>query len=351
MKPAWRRVGELLRRTDPVWRSRLVAEARTLTDRYFGRAVSLYAPLYLADYCDNACVYCGFNCSRSMSRHLLDPEQQLREMDRIAAMGIRDILLLTGESRVHTPPSYLAQAIRLARERFLTVSLEVYPLEEDEYRGLVDLGLDGVTVYQETYNRERYALLHPRGRKADYDYRLHTPERAARAGVRTVSIGALLGLSPLEGDLEALYAHLDDLTHRFPETDFRLAFPRLLPVEGDDHGYCFVDDDTFVHVVALTRILFPWSGISISTREAADMRDRLLEVGVNRLSAGSHTEVGGYGENPDADPQFSIRDVRSPDEMIRVLRAKGFDPVHADWLPSGGGTEEGVLRDERGIHR
>lgn len=316
---------------------RLARQARDITRRHFGSAISLYAPLYLANFCDNQCVYCGFQHNEPIRRTALNPEQMRREMQAIRGMGIRNILLLTGESRKHTPLSYIGGAATMAREFFSGVHLEIYPLEVEEYRELYRLGADGVTIYQETYDRERYRLLHTGGRKRDYEYRRQTPERIARAGLRFISLGVLLGLSDPAQDAISLFQHLEWLERHYPGVEYGLSFPRLAPLATPhpDVQYYPVPDVVLVTLICLARILFPRVGITLSTRENAGMRDHAIHFGVTRLSAASRTVVGGYAAETEheKDPQFQVRDDRSVKEIADMLRNQGFDPVFTDWRP------------------
>ncbi|MBP7865122.1 MAG: 2-iminoacetate synthase ThiH [Acidobacteria bacterium] len=315
----------------------LAGRAARLTRQYFGRAVSLYAPLYLSNYCENRCLYCGFHQGRGIRRQKLDRDGMRREMGAVAAMGIRSILLLTGESRVHTPPEYIRGAVEEARAFFPAIAVEIYPLEEDEYRDLVAAGVDGVTLYQETFARDRYARVHPEGRKADYDWRLDAPRRMAKAGIRTIQLGALMGLWDPAEDAAALFSYLHDMEKHFPGVEYSLSFPRIVPVNAS-LDYFPVSDEGLVKLLALARLEFPRVGISLSTRERARMRDHALEIAVTRLSAASRTTVGGYGDavaaaEEDAGDagQFEVRDSRSVAEIVAMLRERGFDPVFTDW--------------------
>jgi len=319
----------------------MTRRASALTRRHFGRAVSLYAPLYLSNYCDGGCAYCGFNRFRPLRRRRLSLSEMDREMEALSASGIRSVLMLTGESPAMTPPGYLLAAVARARRRFVNVALEVYPLEEEEYRRLVEAGVDGITLFQETYDRSRYRELHPVGRKADYDFRRLAPERMARAGVRAITLGVLLGLADAAQDSYSLFAHLESLQRRFPGVGYRLSFPRVIPVDDSTFDPILVSDRTLVRLIVSARVLFPRVGITLSTRENAGFRDRALEIGVDRISAGSRTEVGGYTRSRPASGQFAIRDNRTTEEVVMMLKQRGFDPVFSDWCPVGGVVAEG----------
>lgn len=310
----------------------LAQKARETTLHYFGRAVSIYAPLYLSNYCDNHCLYCGFKRDKNVRRKRLSVEEMHVEMQRVAEAGIQSILLLTGESRTRSPVGYIKDAVQTAAQYFANISIEVYPLAEEEYRELFQAGVDGVTIYQETYHRERYKELHLKGKKADYDFRLNTPDRIARSGIRMISMGVLLGLSEVAEDIHNLFQHLDRLERQYPGVEYSLSFPRIVPI-NNSIDYVDVPDVMLIKLICLARILFPRVGINLSTRERAHIRDHALPVGVTRISAASKTSVGGYslGDNLHEDPQFEVIDSRSVQEIVDMLNANGFDPVFTDW--------------------
>jgi len=311
----------------------LAQEAARLTRQQFGRAISLYAPLYLSNFCSSHCTYCGFNSHYKIQRMKMSPEQYRKEMQFIHAKGIRNILMLTGESYTHTPLSYLKEAAQIASEYFQGIALEVHPMETADYKELFAVGVDGITVFQETYDRTRYAQVHLSGFKKNYDFRYATPARAAQAGIRQISLGVLLGLSDVVNDVTALYQHLQELEKSFPGVEYAVCFPRLRPIKTESLVKCDVDDIQFVKIIALTRILFPRAGVNISTRESPKLRDHLLEIAVTRMSARVNTSVGGYTllKEKEQDPQFDIKDERSVDEIVQLLKSKNFDPVFTDW--------------------
>ncbi len=315
----------------------LAQEARRVTGQHFGRTISLYAPLYLSNYCSSYCTYCGFHSRNRIQRIKLTPDQMHPEMAKVAQTGIENILLLTGESYKLTPLSYLKEAVDVAKQYFTSISLEVHPMKRHEYQELFLHGVDGVTVYQETYDRTRYQEVHLSGLKSNYDYRYETPERAAGAGIRQISMGILLGLADVSKDLYTLYQHLHDMEKSYPGVEYSLSFPRLRPIKGEEFAVCCVDDVAFIKIICLSRILFPRVGINLSTRESPCLRDHLLGLGVTRISAGSNTSVGGYTLLPpeDQNPQFDIEDTRSVAEIVEMLKARNFDPVFTDWRPIG----------------
>ncbi|MCA9393611.1 MAG: 2-iminoacetate synthase ThiH [Candidatus Omnitrophica bacterium] len=311
----------------------LAREAKELTERQFGRTIALYAPLYLSNFCSSHCTYCGFHSKNRITRFKLTPEQMHREMAFLARQGIENVLLLTGESYKVTPLSYLKEAVGVARDYFPSIALEVHPMDEEDYRALFEAGADGITVYQETYDRQRYTEVHLSGIKADYNFRYRAPARAAAAGMRTIAMGILLGLADITEDLCALYSHLRAMEKTYPGVEYSLSFPRLQPIKDVDFIRANVDDATFVKIICLTRILFPRVGINLSTRETPALRDRILEFGITRMSAGSNTAVGGYTliDRDRQDPQFDIEDGRGVDDVVAMLKARNFDPVFTDW--------------------
>jgi len=321
----------ILNNNDREFIESLARRARALTVRYFGRVVSLYAPLYLANFCDNRCLYCGFNRDKGIERMKLTVEEMRAEMEKVAASGIQNILLLTGDSRGVTSVEYIKTGVETAGDYFPGISLEVYPLEVEEYRELFSAGVDGVTIYQETYDRERYRMLHAAGKKTDYDYRYKTPERIAKSGIRMINMGVLLGLSEISGDIFALFSHLEWMERHYPGVEYTLSFPRLIPLEDSEVEYFDVSDITLIKLICLARILFPRVGINLSTRERAFIRDHALPLGVTRISAASRTTVGGYALHRCNDSQFDVMDRRSVGEIVGMLKQAGFDPVFTDW--------------------
>lgn len=324
-------VSDFLASKDPVLLEQFATRAGRITATQFGKVISLYAPIYLSNYCENNCVYCGFRSACGLKRKKLTPDQIESEMKIVAGSGIKNILLLTGESRKMSPVSYLMDAVKIAVKYFSSISLEVYPLDTEEYKALYMAGVDGVTVYQETYDRIRYDKLHLSGKKKDYDYRYKTPERVALSGIRMISMGILTGLAKLEDDLYDLFEHLGLMERNYPGIEYSVSFPRLIVEPGDETDYHEITDIDLVKSIILTRLNFPRVGINLSTRENASLRDHALHFGITRISAASNTSVGGYVEGVQEDPQFRVKDLRSIKEIEQILRAKGFDPVYTDW--------------------
>jgi len=322
----------LLSRQAQPFLEQMARKASRLTHQYFGRTIGMYAPMYIADYCTNYCTYCGFSAAVDFKRTKLSLTEIEQEAAAISRSGIRHILVLTGEAPAKTPMSYLLGAVEILKKYFSSVALEIFPMDEEEYRLLNQAGADSLTVYQEVYDQDIYREVHPKGRKADYGYRLLTPERGARAGFRALNIGTLFGLG--EPQSEAFFAalHAKYLEHEFPEVEISLSLPRMTKAKGGIKPKNILDDRGFVQCMLAWRLFMPRLGLTVSTRESADFRDRLLHLGATRFSAGSKTDVGGYAsQHNDATPQFEITDQRSVDEVAAMIRKSGYQPVFKDW--------------------
>lgn len=311
----------------------LASAAKKTTEQYFGRTIGLYAPLYISNYCENLCVYCGFHSGNMLTRKKLGPEEMERECIALSKTGIQDILILTGGSRAQTPVSYIKDSVLIAKRHFPDISIEVYPLQTEEYRDLYLAGVDGVALYQETYNKALYARLHLEGEKKDFGYRFNAIERIAKSGIRHVSMGVLLGLSDWREDVYALFRHLDSIWRKYPGIEYSLSFPRLKKIKGDANSYVKVSDIDMLKIISTARLLFPRTGINLSTRESGSFREKLLGFGVTKMSAGSKTSVGGYAADALAGKgeQFRVNDKQSSSQVRSMLIKNGFDPVFTDW--------------------
>jgi len=308
----------------------MARRARDITRSRFGGGVTLFTPLYVSNICDNRCLYCSFAHQNRIKRRHLSLDEVREEASRIAATGLRHILMLTGESRRAAPAEYLRDCVAVLREYFSSISVEVYPLDESEYAELVGAGADGLTVYQETYDRAVYASLHAGGPKADFEYRLLAPERGCAAGMRSVTVGALLGLARPLRDAFFSGLHARHILDRHPSVEVSASFPRIRPQAGEFEPEFTVDDRTFVQYMTAFRLFMPSAGITVSTREPAAFRDAILPLGPTKMSAGVSTAVGGRGGRP-SDAQFEIADGRSVEEMKKDLLSYGFQPVLVDW--------------------
>ena len=310
----------------------MAQRAHRLTVQYFGRTIVLFIPLYISNYCSNECVYCGFNRRHVIRRRKLSLKQIEAEAQAIAATGMQHLLLLTGEAVEVTPLDYLEDAVRLLKHYFASVAIEMFPMRERQYHRLKNAGVDGLTIYQEIYDRQQYARLHKAGPKTNYRFRLDAPERGAKAGFRMVNIGALMGLGEVRREAFFSGLHACYLSDNYPQTDISISLPRFNSAAGDYKPQYHADETTFVQLITALRCFLPRAGITLSTRESARFRDHLIRLGVTRYSAGSCTGVGGYAETvPDDTPQFEITDQRSVRQVVRAIKDLGYQPVYKDW--------------------
>lgn len=310
----------------------MAQQAAQLTIQRFGRTIQLYAPLYVSNVCINSCVYCGYNRTTEFQRTRLPIDQAMADAQVIADEGFRHLLLVSGEDRQFVTTDYLCELARKLRGRFSSLSIEIYPMSEEEYRTVFDAGIDGVTLYQETYSRDLYAKYHPAGPKQDYDLRLDSPDRFAAAGMRRIGLGALLGLADWRLETLALAEHASYLMRRYWRSQVSFSFPRLRPafkVRSDwPH---LVSDRELVQMMLALRLCFADAGIVLSTREQPDFRDRLIGLCITRISAGSKTNPGGYTGHKETTEQFEVADTRTPAQIERVIRACGKEAVWKDW--------------------
>ncbi len=311
----------------------MAARATWETRKHFGNSVQLFTPLYIANYCENHCVYCGFNCHNRIVRGRLSAAEIEEELQAIAATGLREILLLTGESRHQSGVGYIGEAVRLAARYFSTVSLEIYPLNTDEYAYLHQCGADFVCVYQETYNPDRYEQVHRRGPKRVYPYRFHAQERALRGGMRGVAFGALLGLDDFRSDAFAVGLHAHFLQQKYPRAEISFSVPRLRPyINNAANNANDVRERQLLQVMLAYRLFMPFAGITISTRERAGFRDHVIGMAATKISAGVCVGVGGHQAAEKGDEQFEIADPRSVAEVHRTILARGLQPVYTDYV-------------------
>ncbi len=305
--------------------------AHRLTVRHFGWTIQLYTPLYLANYCANYCVYCGFSAANIIPRRQLSlPEVEL-EAQVIAETGLQHLLILTGESREHSSVSYIKDCVAILRKHFSSISIEIYPLSGEEDAELIAAGVDGLTIYQEVYDEAVYSRLHPRGPKRDYRFRLEASERAGQAGIRTINIGALLGLNDWRSEVFLTGMHAAYLQKRFPDIEISVSLPRMRPQYGDYEPQRPVSDIGLVQSILALRLFLPRVGITISTRESAQLRDNLIKLGVTKMSAGSSTAIGGHTDAIDGIGQFEISDKRTVADMRTAISNYGYKPVLKDW--------------------
>lgn len=309
----------------------IAIKTNAITVREFGKTVQLYTPLYLSNYCKNRCTYCGFNVEHNILRTKLTEEEILLEGKKIRELGIKHILLLTGGDRVNTPLSYITRAVKLLDSIFDSISIEMYAMTEKEYKTLCDLGVDNVTIYQETYSRKIYSEVHLKGEKSSFDFRLEAPERAAKSGARSVNLGVLLGLHDPIKDFFMAALHCEYIKNLYPGCDVAISLPRIKEATGGFIPKEIVCDRTLTKLIMAYRLFIPRGGISLSTRESAKLRDSLLPLGITKMSAQSKTSVGGH-DSKKSDKQFEISDKRSVLELDKDLRNRGYQPVYKDWV-------------------
>lgn len=319
----------------------MARKAHGETQRHFGNTVYLFTPLYIANYCENYCVYCGFNCYNHIQRMKLTMEQIQHEMEIIAQSGMEEILILTGESRAQSDVAYIGEACKLARKYFRMVGLEIYPVNTEEYRYLHQCGADYVTVFQETYDTDKYEQLHLLGHKRVWPYRFDAQERALRGGMRGVAFSALLGLSDFRKDALATGLHAYLLQRKYPAAEISLSCPRLRPIVNNDKiNPLDVGERELCQVLCAYRLFLPFAGITVSSRESARFRDGIVKIAATKVSAGVSTGIGDHEEKytgkstgaQQGDEQFEIADARSFDEMYRDMDGEGLQPVLNDYL-------------------
>ena len=311
----------------------MARRAQAETRKHFGNSVQMFTPLYIANYCENYCVYCGFNCHNKIRRAKLDAKEIERELQAIAATGLQEILLLTGESRSMSPVSYIGETARCARKYFRVIGVEIYPLNVEEYAYLHACGVDYVTVFQETYDADKYKTLHLGGHKRIFPYRLNAQERALMGGMRGVGFAALLGLSDFRRDAFATGLHAHLIQRKYPHAEIAFSCPRLRPIINNDKvGPKDVHEPQLLQVVCAYRIFMPFASITISTRERADFRDNIIGIAATKISAGVDVGIGGHSGEEKGDEQFEISDERSVEEVYDAICRHGLQPVMADYL-------------------
>lgn len=319
----------------------MAEKARLETRKHFGNTVYLFTPLYIANYCENYCVYCGFNCYNDIKRMKLNMEQIEKEMRVIAESGMEEILILTGESRSKSGIEYIGEACKLARKYFRMVGLEIYPVNTDEYKYLHECGADYVTVFQETYDSDRYEQLHLMGHKRVFPYRIEAQERALMGGMRGIACSALLGLSDFRKDAFASALHVYYLQRKYPHAEISLSCPRLRPIINNEQiNPLDVHEKQLCQVLCAYRIFLPFCGITVSSRESETFRNGIVKICATKVSAGVSTGIGDHeskytgkeNDSAEGDEQFEINDVRSFRQMYKDMSAEGLQPVLNDYL-------------------
>jgi len=308
----------------------LAQKALQLTIKRFGKTISFYVPLYLSNECESICVYCGFSKTRKIKRMTLNYSQIEYNFQVLQSKGFDNILLVTGESRKLFGVEQITKSVALAKKYFTFVAIEVFAMEEDEYKKIIDAGCDGITIYQEVYNKDIYQKMHLEGDKKDYIYRLNTPDRALKAGFRKIGIGVLLGLSDPLFEIRALATHVRYLQKKYWRSEISLSFPRIRPENILAKVPFFITDKRLIQIICALRVYFPDVSFVLSTRENSQIRDHLLGLGITQMSAESATSPDGY-TGGDSGRQFMISDERKLNEMLKVIRENGYDPVLKDW--------------------
>jgi 2-iminoacetate synthase len=313
----------------------MAKRAKLETRKHFGNSVYMFTPLYIANYCENYCIYCGFNCHNKIKRARLNAEEIEKEMQSIAKTGLQEILLLTGESRSMSDVSYIGEACKIARKYFNVVGVEVYPMNSDEYAYIHECGADFVTVFQETYNSDKYETLHLAGHKRIFPYRFNAQERAIKGGMRGVGFAALLGLDDFRKDAFATGLHAYLLQRKYPHAEIALSCPRLRPIINNDKiNPKDVHEKQLLQIITAYRIFLPFANITISTRECARFRDNVIGLAATKISAGVSVGIGGHSEEEEAkgDEQFEISDGRSVSEISDAIGNRGLQAVMSDYI-------------------
>lgn len=302
-----------------------------LTQKRFGKVIQLYVPLYLSNECQNICTYCGFSLDNKIRRRTLTEPELMREVEAIKGMGYEHVLLVTGEANGTVGVPYFKKVLQRIGPYFAHVSMEVQPLEQQDYQELIPLGLNTVLVYQETYHREEYRKHHPKGKKSNFLYRLQTPDRLGRAGIHKIGLGVLFGLEDWRTDSFFTALHLEYLERTYWKTRYSISFPRLRPFSGGLAPKVEMTDKELVQLICAYRLFNQEVELSLSTRETQKLRDHLIKLGITAMSAGSKTNPGGYAVDTQSLEQFEISDERSPGEIAEVIRQQGYEPVWKDW--------------------
>lgn len=309
----------------------MATKSQNITRQRFGKTIQLFAPMYLSNECNNICTYCGYSFDNKIKRKTLSDSEILKEAEAVKVLGFDHILLVTGEANATVHLSYFLNAIRLIKPHFSNISIEVQPLDEDEYRQLHEAGVYSVLVYQETYNQEVYKACHPKGKKSNFFYRLETPDRIGQSRIHKIGLGVLLGLSDWRTDSFFCALHLDYLQKMYWQTKYSVSFPRIRPAEGVKPGDDHIRDNELLQLICAYRIFNHDVELSVSTRETPGFRDNIIRLGATSMSAGSKTNPGGYAVSPESLEQFEIDDTRSPQEFIKVISQQGYEPVLKDW--------------------
>lgn len=309
----------------------MAQRSHALTKKRFGNTIQMYIPMYLSNECQNICTYCGFSMTNKIRRKTLSDEEILKEVAHIKKLGYDHILLVTGEANRTVGVSYLKQAIELIRSQFSNITIEVQPMDQEEYEELIEAGLYAVLVYQETYHEATYKTHHPKGKKSNFHYRLDTPDRLGKAGIHKIGVGALFGLEDWRVDSFYTALHLKYLQKTYWKTKYSISFPRLRPHQGDVQPKVEMTDSDLVQLICAYRLLDEDVELSMSTRENEIFRNNIIKLGITSISAESKTNPGGYAVEPQSLEQFEISDERSTHEIKEMIQNQGYEVVWKDW--------------------
>ncbi|RZJ77437.1 MAG: 2-iminoacetate synthase ThiH, partial [Chryseobacterium sp.] len=305
--------------------------SKNITQKRFGKTLQMYVPLYLSNECNNICTYCGFSLDNKLKRKTLSAIEIMKEVSVIKGMGYDHVLLVTGEANQTVHVDYFKKVLDLIRPHFSHISMEVQPLDQQDYEELIPLGLNTVLVYQETYHQEDYKKHHPKGKKSNFDYRLNTLDRLGKAGIHKMGLGVLIGLEDWRTDSFFTALHLNYLERKYWQTKYSLSFPRLRPFSGGLEPKVEMSDRELVQLICAYRIFNEEVELSISTRESENFRNNIIKLGITSISAGSKTNPGGYSVDKQSLEQFEISDERSPEEIARMINLQGYEAVWKDW--------------------
>ena len=311
----------------------IAQQAQQETRKHFGNSIYMFTPIYIANYCENYCIYCGFNCHNKIRRAKLNADEIEREMQEIAKTGLQEILILTGESPKMSDIHYIGEACKIARKYFKVIGLEIYPTNSEDYAYLHKCGADYVTVFQETYNSDKYETLHLAGNKRIFPYRINAQERALKGGMRGVGFAALLGLDDFRRDAFATGMHAYFMQRKYPQAEIAFSCPRLRPIINNDKiNPMDVHEAQLLQVVCAYRLFMPFSSITVSTRECERVRNSLIKIAATKISAGVNVGIGGHSGEEKGDEQYEIDDTRSVDEVYQAIIDEGLQPVMNDYI-------------------
>lgn len=325
--------GALLSPAATPFLEQIAQAAQIETRNHFGNSVYMFTPIYIANYCDNYCIYCGFNCHNKIRRAKLNAEEIEREMSEIAKSGLQEILILTGESPKMSDVKYIGEACKIASKYFKVIGLEIYPVNSEDYKYLHECGADYVTVFQETYNADKYETLHLAGNKRIFPYRMNTQERAILGGMRGVGFAALLGLDDFRRDAFATGMHAYYIQRKYPHAEIAFSCPRLRPIINNEKiNPMDVHEAQLLQVICAYRLFMPFASITVSTRECERVRNNLIQIAATKISAGVNVGIGGHSGEEKGDEQFEIDDTRNVDEVFKAIEENGMQPVMSDYI-------------------